>query len=71
MIRDEHELEVTLERIRWFQDQLAHLRKTETNPQNYHAACSGFLAEIDRMQREAREFYRVPPGASTTTNENR
>jgi hypothetical protein len=29
---------------------LAHLRKTETNPVNYRAAVSGFLAEIDRFE---------------------
>jgi hypothetical protein len=45
-----------LERIGRFQKQVAHLRKVEENPHNYHAAASGFLAEIDRMQLEVREY---------------
>jgi hypothetical protein len=46
------QLETTLERIAWFQKQVADLRNTETNPVNYRAAVPGFLAEIDRMQME-------------------
>ena len=45
-----------LERIRQFQAQLAHLRKLEYNPVNYRLSASGFLAEIDRMQLEVREY---------------
>jgi hypothetical protein len=52
MIANDQELKVTLERIAQFQAQLAQLRKVETNPANYHAAASGFIAEIDRMQLE-------------------
>jgi hypothetical protein len=40
---------------------VAHLRKTETNPVNYRAAVSGFLAEIDRMQLEVREYFSFLP----------
>ena len=50
MIRDDQEMEATLERIRHFQTQLAHLRKVENNPVNCRLSASGFLAEIDRMQ---------------------
>ncbi len=50
MIANDQELQTTLERITWFQQQLVHLRNTETNPVNYRAAASGFLAEVDRMQ---------------------
>ena len=50
MIANDTELKVTLERIARFQEQVAHLRRMETNPENYHGAVSGFLAEIDRMQ---------------------
>ena len=50
MIANDHELQVTLERIARFQAQVAHLRQVEAHPANYHAAASGFLAEIDRMQ---------------------
>jgi hypothetical protein len=52
MIANDQELKVTLDRIAQFQAQLAQLRKVETNPANYHAAASGFIAEIDRMQLE-------------------
>lgn len=61
MIANDQELTTTLERIRRFQSQLAHLRKTETNPVNYRLAASGFLAEIDRMQLEVREYLAVHP----------
>ena len=50
MIANDQQLQTTLERIAWFQKQVAHLRRTETNPVNYRASVSGFLAEIDRMQ---------------------
>jgi hypothetical protein len=61
MIADDEQRNVTLDRIEWFQKQVAHLRKTEPNAANYHAASSGFLAEIDRMQREVREFLSFHP----------
>lgn len=61
MIRNDQELKVALERISKFQLQVAHLRNTETNPANFHASVSGFLAEIDRMQLEAREYLSVHP----------
>ena len=61
MIKDDPELETTLDRIRWFQQQVAHLRKVETNATNYRMAASGFLAEIDRMQLEVREYLTLHP----------
>ena len=61
MITDDTELALTVERIAWFQQQVAHMRRSEPNPANYKAAVSGFLAEIDRMQREVREFLRRHP----------
>jgi hypothetical protein len=61
MIGNDSELNVTLERIASFQAQLAHLRNVESNPANYHAAASGFIAEIDRMQLEVREYLSVHP----------
>jgi hypothetical protein len=56
MIANDQELQTTLERIGWFQQQIVHLRKTELNPTNYRASASGFFAEIDRMQLEVREY---------------
>ena len=61
MIANDHQLQATLDRIAWFQEQVAHLRKTETNPINFRASVSGFLAEIDRMQLEVREYFSVLP----------
>jgi hypothetical protein len=61
MIANDRELQTTLERIAWFQQQIVHLRRTETNPVNYCAAASGFLAEIDRMQLKVREYFSFLP----------
>ena len=61
MIANDHELQVTLERITRFQAQVAHLRQVEAQPANYHTAASGFLAEIDRMQLEVREYLSIHP----------
>ena len=61
MIADDAELNATLARITWFQQQVMRLRATETNPSNYHAAAGGFLAEIDRMQRGVREYLSLHP----------
>lgn len=61
MITDDAEFSATLDRIRWFQQQVAHLRRSEPNPTNYRASVSGFLAEIDRMQRQVREFLSLHP----------
>ena len=65
MIANDQQLQTTLERITWFQDQVTHLRKTETNPVNYRASVSGFLAEIDRMQLEVREYLSFLPSERT------
>jgi hypothetical protein len=61
MIANDQQLQTTLQRISWFQQQVTQLRQTETNPVNYRAAASGFLAEIDRMQLEVREFLSFLP----------
>jgi hypothetical protein len=47
MIRHDMELQVTLERIGRFHQQMALLRRTEINPVNYCRSVAGFLAEID------------------------
>ncbi len=61
MIANDQELQTALDRIAWLQRQVVHLRRTETNPVNYRAAVSGFLAEIDRMQLDVREYFSVLP----------
>lgn len=60
MIKDDQELDATLERIRFFQAQLKHLRQVETNPVNFRLSSSGFIAEVDRMQLEVREYLSQP-----------
>ena len=61
MVTNEQELQVTLDRIARFQKQLTDLRQMETNPANYRASVSGFLAEIDRMQLEVRDYLSLHP----------
>ncbi len=61
MIKDDRELEATLERIRHFQAQSPTFREVETNPTNYRLSASGFMAEIDRMQLEVREYLSLLP----------
>lgn len=67
MIRNDQELEATLERIRYVQDQLAHLRRMEKDPVNYRLSASGFLAELDRMQLEVREYLSLPAAERAAT----
>ena len=61
MIQNNQELEATLARIRRFQKQIKRLREVETNPQNYRLSAGGFLAEIDRMNLEVREYLSIHP----------
>jgi len=61
MITNDQELVVTLERIAKFQRQVSELRRSESDPENFHAAASGFLAEIDRMQLKVREYLSLHP----------
>ena len=62
MIANDDELRVTLDRVARFQEQVAQLRRLETDPANYHASVSGFLAEIDRMQLDVREYLATHTG---------
>lgn len=55
-----------LERFRRVQDQLTTLRRVETNPANYRLSSSRFIAELDRMQLEGREYLASPPLAATS-----
>ena len=67
MIANDQELRAILDRIRHFQEQIAHLRSTEVNPTNFRLSVSGFLAEIDRMQLEVREYLSIHPADQTVT----
>lgn len=59
MLQNTQELETTLTRIRHFQKQIEKLREVETNPRNYRHSVGGFLAEIDRMNLEVREYLSI------------
>lgn len=61
MIRNDQELEATIERIKYFQQQVEKLRQVETNPQNYRLSAGGYLTEIDRMNLEIREYLWLHP----------
>jgi hypothetical protein len=61
MINTEKEYQTTVERITHFQKQIEHLRKTESNSENYRLSASGFLAELDRMNLEVREYLWAHP----------
>ena len=61
MIHNDQELEVTKERIRYFQQQVERLRQVETKPQNYQLLVGRFLAGIDRMNLEVREYLSLHP----------
>lgn len=61
MIQNNLELEATIDRIRYFQQQLEKLREVETNPKNYRLAGGGYLSEIDRMNLEIREYLSLHP----------
>ena len=61
MIRNNRELEATNERIRYFQQQVEKLREVEANPKNYRLSAGGYLAEIDRMNLEVREYLSLHP----------
>ncbi len=61
MIHNEEEYKTTLERITYFQKQVSHLRKMETNLENYRMSVTSFLAEIDCMNLELREYLWAYP----------
>ncbi len=61
MIHNDQEFDATKERIRYFQEQVEKLQQVETNPQNYRLSAGGYLAEIDRMNLEVREYLSLHP----------
>jgi hypothetical protein len=66
MMHNDTELQATQARIACFQQQLAHLRKVETNPTAFRLSAGGFIAEIDRMQLEVREYLGSLPAELKT-----
>ena len=65
MIRNDQELDATLARIRNLQAQVEKLRQVETNPQNYRLSAGGYLAEIDRMNLEVRDYLSLHPSETS------
>jgi hypothetical protein len=56
MISNDQELQAALKRVRQIQLQEANLRRVERNPENYRLSVSGYLAELDRMTLEVRDY---------------
>ena len=56
MTKNDQEFQAILDRIRYFQEQIAQIRKMETNLTNYKLSVGGYLAELDRMNLEVREY---------------
>jgi hypothetical protein len=67
MIRNDHELAVTRDRVATFERLLDQLRQS-ARPEEWPALSSGYRSEIERMQREILDYLvRTPPGAKRTT----
>ena len=58
MIANDTECRVTLTRIVDFQAQVVFLRTAVSDAENYRLSAGGFLAEIERMETEVREYLR-------------
>ncbi len=65
MINNEQEFNTTFDRITRLQKQVVRLREIETNGENYRLCASGFLAELDRMNLEIREYLWSHPQQKT------
>lgn len=61
MIKNDIELECTLERIQHFTDIVLNMRKVEKNFSTYEASAGGFLAEIAKMNLEVNEYLSLHP----------
>lgn len=55
MIQNDNEMEVTHERIAYFQRLLAQLRVT-ARPEEFPMVAGGYRAEIQRMQKEILDY---------------
>ncbi len=59
MIQNEHELQVTRQRIEQFQDWLAQMRRN-AQPRDFEAMASSYRLEIERMQAEVMDYLLRP-----------
>jgi hypothetical protein len=62
MIQNDQELAVTRERIAYFLDLLARLRK-KRRPYELALVTSSYRAEVERMQREMLDYLTQPASA--------
>jgi len=69
MINNDQELQVMLERIAYFQKQIRQLRNVETNPANYRLSVGGYMAELDRMNLEVRDYLWLHPSEISLSQE--
>jgi hypothetical protein len=60
MIQNDHELEVTRQRIKAFQEALMALRHNQS-PDNYTQIAQNFLYEIKRMEAEVHDYLQRRP----------
>ena len=65
MIKSAEELKTTMERIARFQQQVMAVRAVATSPENYQASAAGYLAEIDRMMLDVRDYLWTPPAKAS------
>ncbi len=65
MIKDDDELALAQQRVAHFERQVARLRKSETNAENYRMSAGGFLAEIGRMNLEIRDYLWSHPAEAS------
>ncbi len=61
MIKNDIELEASLERIQRFLELVLNMRKVEKNLSTYESSAGGFLAEIARMNLEVSEYLSLHP----------
>ena len=65
MIKSAEELKTTMERIARFQQQVMAVRAVAASPENYQASATGYLAEIDRMMLDVRDYLWTPPAKAS------
>lgn len=61
MIKNNTELEATQERVIRFWKMVEAIRQGEKNPVSYRASAGGFLAEVEKMNREINEYLSIHP----------
>ena len=55
MIQNDQEFKTTQERVAYFQKILLQIRQT-ANPQEFYLVASGYLAEIEKMEKDMHDY---------------